>query len=101
MLFWGVLGALVMRAVFILLGGAFLQRFHWVIYVFGAFLAFTGIKLLLQRDEEPHPERNPVVRAFQRALPGDARAGRRPVHRRPRAGGASRRRSCWRWSPSR
>ena len=68
-LFWGVLGALVMRAVFILLGGAFLQRFHWAAYVFGAILAFTGIKLLLRRHEEPHPERNPVVRAFQRLFP--------------------------------
>lgn len=68
-LFWGVLGALVMRAIFILLGGAFLQRFHWGIYVFGGILAVTGIKLLLQREEEPHPERNPVVRAFQKLIP--------------------------------
>jgi tellurite resistance protein TerC len=68
-LFWGVLGALVMRAAFILAGGAFLQRFHWAIYVFGAVLAVTGIKLLLQRHEELHPERNPVVRAFQRLFP--------------------------------
>ena len=68
-LFWGVLGALVMRAVFILVGGAFLQRFHWVVYVFGAILAFTGLKLLLRRHEEPHPERNPLVRAFQRLFP--------------------------------
>src|SRR5688572_30148953 len=50
-LFWGVLGALVMRAVFILLGGAFLQHFHWAIYVFGAILAITGIKLLVQRNQ--------------------------------------------------
>jgi len=68
-LFWGVLGALVMRAVFIVLGGAFLQRFHWAIYVFGAILAITGIKLLLQRNEAIHPERNPIVRAFQRLFP--------------------------------
>jgi tellurite resistance protein TerC len=68
-LFWGVLGALVMRAVFILLGGAFLQRFHGAAYVFGGILAFTGIKLLLRRHEEPHPERNPLVRAFQRLFP--------------------------------
>ena len=65
-LFWGVLGALVMRAIFIVLGGAFLQRFHWAIYVFGAILAITGIKLLLQRNQEIHPERNPIVRAFQK-----------------------------------
>lgn len=68
-LFWGVLGALVMRAVFILLGGALLQRFHWTIYVFGALLAVTGIKLLLQRNQELHPERNPLVRAFQKLFP--------------------------------
>ena len=68
-LFWGVLGALVMRAGFILAGGAFLQRFHWAIYVFGALLAVTGIKLLVQRNQELHPERNPLVRWFQRVFP--------------------------------
>jgi tellurite resistance protein TerC len=68
-LFWGVIGALVMRAAFILAGGAFLQRFHWAIYVFGALLAVTGVKLLVQRNQEMHPERNPLVRWFQRAFP--------------------------------
>ena len=68
-LFWGILGALVMRAAFILAGGAFLARFHWAIYVFGGILALTGLKLLLQRNQEVHPERNPVVRAFQRFFP--------------------------------
>jgi tellurite resistance protein TerC len=68
-LFWGVLGALVMRAGFILVGGALLQRFHWVLYVFGAILAVTGVKLLFQRHQELHPERNPLVRAFQRLFP--------------------------------
>jgi tellurite resistance protein TerC len=68
-LFWGVLGALAMRAAFILAGGAFMQRFHWAIYAFGAVLAITGVKLLLQRHEEVHPERNPLVRAFQRLFP--------------------------------
>jgi tellurite resistance protein TerC len=68
-LFWGILGALVMRAVFIVVGAALLQRFHWVIYVFGAFLVFTGIKLLVQRDEEVHPERNPLFRLFRRLVP--------------------------------
>ena len=68
-LFWGVLGALVMRAAFILAGGAFLARFHWAIYVFGAVLAITGVKLLLQRHQELHPERNVLVRAFQRIFP--------------------------------
>jgi tellurite resistance protein TerC len=68
-LFWGVLGALVMRAAFILAGGAFLQRFHWAIYVFGALLAFTGLKLLLQRNHEIHPEKNLIVRWVQKAFP--------------------------------
>jgi tellurite resistance protein TerC len=68
-LFWGVLGALVMRALFIWVGGAFIQRFHWAIYVFGGILAFTGVKLLIQRNEEIHPEKNVVVRAFARLIP--------------------------------
>src|SRR5262245_49769601 len=68
-LFWGVLGALLMRAAFILAGGAFLQHFHWAIYVFGALLAVTGVKLLVQRDQELHPEQNPLVRWFRRTFP--------------------------------
>ena len=68
-LFWGILGALVMRAIFIFLGAALLQKFHWVIYIFGAFLVITGVKLLLQRGSEVHPERNPLFRLFQRLVP--------------------------------
>jgi tellurite resistance protein TerC len=68
-LFWGVLGALLMRAVFILIGGALLARFDWMLYVFGGVLALTGVKLLLQREQETHPENNPVVRWFQRVMP--------------------------------
>ncbi len=68
-LFWGVLGALVMRAVFILAGGVFLQKFHFAIYIFGGILAVTGIKLLVQRHAPLHPERNPLVRGFQRIFP--------------------------------
>ncbi len=68
-LFWGILGALVMRAIFIFLGAALLQQFHWVIYIFGAFLVFTGVKLLLQRGIEVHPERNPLFRLYQRLVP--------------------------------
>jgi tellurite resistance protein TerC len=67
-LFWGILGALVMRAIFILLGAALLQQFHWVIYVFGAFLLITGIKML-SRASEVHPERNPMFRMFTRLVP--------------------------------
>jgi tellurite resistance protein TerC len=65
-LFWGILGALVMRAAFIFAGAALLERFHWIIYVFGAFLVATGVKLLLQDEAELHPERNPVFRLFAR-----------------------------------
>jgi tellurite resistance protein TerC len=68
-LFWGVLGALVMRAVFIFAGAAFLQRFHWAIYVFGGILAITGVRLLIQREHESHPENSPFVRLLKRVLP--------------------------------
>jgi tellurite resistance protein TerC len=68
-LFWGILGALATRALFIVAGGAFLHRFHWAIYVFGALLAATGVKLLLHRGVQPHPERNPIVRLFTRLVP--------------------------------
>jgi tellurite resistance protein TerC len=68
-LFWGVFGALLLRAFFILLGGALLQRFHWMMYVFGAVLVATGLKLMVQRDEELHPGDSVLVRAFRRFLP--------------------------------
>jgi tellurite resistance protein TerC len=68
-LFWGILGALVMRALFIVLGAALLHRFYWIAYLFGAFLVFTGVKLLVQRSAEVHPERNPLFRLFQRFVP--------------------------------
>jgi tellurite resistance protein TerC len=77
-LFWGILGAQVMRAVFILLGTALISAFHWVIYVFGAFLLFTGAKILLGRGTEIHPEQNPVLRLFGKIIPivHDFRGGR-------------------------
>ena len=68
-LFWGILGALILRAIFIAAGSALLNQFHWMIYVFGAFLVFTGIKMFLQGDEKLEPERNPVVRLFERWVP--------------------------------
>ena len=68
-LFWGILGALVMRAFFIWLGAALLQQFHWVMYVFGGFLVLTGIKLLLQQERELHPEQNLLVRLLTRLVP--------------------------------
>ncbi len=68
-LFWGIFGALVMRLVFIFTGVALLERFHWIIYVFGAFLVFTGIKLAMEKDKEVHPERNPVLKLVRRFFP--------------------------------
>jgi tellurite resistance protein TerC len=68
-LFWGIVGALVMRAGFIFAGSALIQMFHWVIYVFGAFLVFTGIKLLAARENQVHPERNLVLRLFRKVVP--------------------------------
>ena len=68
-LFWGILGALVMRALMIGLGAALIAKFAWIIYIFGAFLIVTGIKMIVKRDEEMHPERNPVVRLFRRFVP--------------------------------
>lgn len=68
-LFWGVLGALVMRAALIVIGAALLSRFHWIIYVFGAFLIVTGIKMAMQKGEALDPEANPVVRLFKRFFP--------------------------------
>lgn len=68
-LYWGVLGAIVLRAAFVLAGAALLQRFEWIFYVFGAFLLWTGIRLMRHHQPEIHPEHNPVVRGFQRLFP--------------------------------
>jgi tellurite resistance protein TerC len=68
-LFWGVLSALILRAVMILGGTALLARFEWFMYVFGGFLLLTGVKLLMARNEEPHPEHNAAFRWFRRVLP--------------------------------
>ena len=68
-LFWGILGALVMRGVFIAAGVTLIQRFEAVIYVFGLLLVVSGIKMALDRGAEIHPERNPVLRLARRVLP--------------------------------
>ena len=67
-LFWGILGALVMRALFIAAGITLIAKFHWIIYLFGALLVASGIKVMLQRDKEVHPERNPVLRLLRRFM---------------------------------
>jgi tellurite resistance protein TerC len=68
-LFWGIVGAVVMRGIFISSGIAFINRFHWAIYIFGAILVITGIKMLFFREKEIHPEKNPVVRIFKKLVP--------------------------------
>src|SRR5262245_59519953 len=68
-LFWGVMGALVMRLTMIFIGAALINRFHWIIYIFGAFLVYTGIKMFRQEETDIQPEHNPVVRLVTRFLP--------------------------------
>lgn len=65
-LFWGIIGALVLRATFILGGIALIQQFHFIIYIFGAFLLFTGIKLAIQQEQQIHPEKNPILKLLRR-----------------------------------
>ncbi|MEA2462776.1 MAG: tellurite resistance protein TerC [Acidobacteriota bacterium] len=68
-LFWGVLGAIAMRAIFIGLGAALVSRFDWIMYVFGAILIYTGFKLMKEGDAEPHPEKNPIYQFARRFMP--------------------------------
>ncbi|MBN2159292.1 MAG: TerC family protein [Spirochaetes bacterium] len=70
-LFWGILGAIVMRAVFILAGVAIIQKIHWVIYVLGVFLVYIGIRMALQKEREFNPEKNLVLRVFNKIYPVD------------------------------
>lgn len=68
-LFWGVVGALIMRLTMIFIGAALISRFHWIIYIFGAFLVYTGIKMFRHSEIDIHPDQNPVVRLVTRFLP--------------------------------
>jgi tellurite resistance protein TerC len=68
-LFWGILGALIFRAIFIFAGVALISKFHWIIYVFGAFLIYTGFKMMMEKDKEIHPKKNPLLRLFGRFMP--------------------------------
>jgi tellurite resistance protein TerC len=84
-LFWGIVGALVMRGVFIVVGIGLIRQFHWIIFVFGAFLVYSGIRLLGEKEAGIDPERNPMVRLFRRLIPvtagyeGDRFLVRRPM----------------------
>ncbi len=68
-LFWGILGALIMRFIFVLAGVTLIQKFHWMIYVFGALLIVTGARMAREKEKEIHPERNPVIRLARRLIP--------------------------------
>lgn len=68
-LFWGIFGALAMRAVFIFAGVAVIERFEWVLYLFGAFLIFTAVRIARHAETEVHPERNPVLKLVRRVIP--------------------------------
>jgi tellurite resistance protein TerC len=68
-LFWGVLGALVMRGILIAVGSVLISEFHWIIYLFGAFLIITGIRMAMHREVEIHPEKNPLLKLVRRIIP--------------------------------
>ncbi|MCB4756265.1 MAG: TerC family protein [Elusimicrobia bacterium] len=68
-LFWGILGALIMRGIFILMGVTLINKFHWLIYLFGAFLVYTGIKMAFANKEEVHPEKNIALRLYKKFFP--------------------------------
>lgn len=68
-LFWGIIGAWVTRGFFIFTGVALIHKFHWLLYLFGAFLIWTGYKLATEKEKEVHPEKNPVLRIFRRLMP--------------------------------
>jgi tellurite resistance protein TerC len=67
-LFWGITGALLMRGAMIAAGAALIKEFHWIIYLFGAFLVFTGIRMAFHDNAEIHPEQNPIIRLFRRVM---------------------------------
>lgn len=68
-LFWGIMGALFMRGIFILAGVALIHKFEWIIYVFGVFLIYTAYKLVFGHSKEPEPENNPVLKVFRKIVP--------------------------------
>jgi tellurite resistance protein TerC len=68
-LFWGILGALVMRGIFIFTGVALITRFHWIVYIFGGFLVYTGIRMLAKEEIHIEPDKNPLVKFFRKLMP--------------------------------
>jgi tellurite resistance protein TerC len=83
-LLWGILGALVMRGIFVLAGVGLIRRFHWIIYAFGALLVYSGIKLFGQKDAKIQPDKNPALRLLRRFIPvTEDYAGEKFFVRRP------------------
>jgi len=68
-LFWGIIGALIMRGIFIFTGVALINRFHWIVIIFGGFLVYTGIRMLLQKETAVDPEKNAILKFFRKILP--------------------------------
>lgn len=68
-LFWGILGALIMRLIFIFAGVALLEKFHWTVYIFGAILLYTGVKMLMKKDKKIEPDKNPIIKLFKKFIP--------------------------------
>ena len=101
-LFYGIIGAIVFRAIFIGLGAAIIESFHYAIYVFGVLLLYTGYRMWAQRNDHMiDPTKNPLLRLFRRFVPTTDGYRERAIHRRARTAAGWRRRSwpcCWSWS---
>jgi tellurite resistance protein TerC len=83
-LFWGILGALIMRAIFVVIGIGLIGRFHWILYIFGAFLIYSGAKLLRKAEVDIEPEKNPALRLVRKLIPvTDQYEGEKFFVRRP------------------
>jgi tellurite resistance protein TerC len=68
-LHWGILGALVMRFILIFTGVTLLEKFHWIIYIFGGLLIYTGLKMMFEKEKKLEPEKNPALRLFKKIMP--------------------------------
>jgi tellurite resistance protein TerC len=68
-LFWGIMGALILRGVFIFAGVALIEKFHWTVLIFGLILIVTGVRLVFKKDDDVHPEKNPILRLFRKFFP--------------------------------
>ncbi len=99
-LFWGILGAMLLRGIMIVLGAALIARFHWILYVFGVFLIGTGVRMLLVKAEHPDLDKNPLIRLARRLVPVTVAVSRRPLRRTRRLGRFARTGRAGRASPA-